>query len=291
RLDEVTKQFPEVVRWSKECLHARDCIVEGEIVAVDPKTGSPQPFQHLSRRIQRKYDIDRMVKEIPVRIDLFDLIYYDGEGWMDSLLHERFRLLNRIVRPLKSKFEIIGHIETKNITEAEKFYKKALAMGEEGVIVKNMEAKYRPGRRVGFWLKVKPIMEPLDLVIVGGEWGKGKRTKWIGTLVLGAKKGDKFIPTGMMGSGLNEEQLEDLTKRLKDFIEEEHGKSIKIKPRIVIEIAYEEIQRSPKYSTGYALRFPRLLRIRDDKLPHDANTTADIEKLFGQQKKIKKGGK
>jgi len=288
RLDEVTKQFPEVVKWAKECLHAKECIVEGEILAVDPKTGSPRPFQQLSRRIQRKYDIDKMVHEIPVRIDLFEVIYYDGESWMDRLLKDRFHLLNKIVKPLKNKFEIIEHIETKDLAKADRFYKNALAIGEEGVIVKNMEAKYQPGRRVGFWKKVKPVMEPLDLVIVGGEWGVGKRTKWVGSLTLAARKGDKFLPTGMMGSGLTEEQMESLTKRLKELVEEEHGKTIKIKPKIVIEVAYEEIQRSPKYPTGYALRFPRLIRLRDEKGPHDANTVSDIEKLFRHQKKIKR---
>ena len=151
--------------------------------------------------------------------------------------------------------------------------------------MKNLAAHYQPGKRVGFWLKVKQILEPLDLVVVGAEWGEGKRAKWLGSLILACRRGSEFLATGRMGSGLTEEQMEDLTKRLKELIVEEHGRIVKIKPKIVIEVGYEEIQKSPKYPSGYALRFPRLRRIRDptDKGPSDANTLADLERLFKQQ--------
>ena len=292
RLEDVTKQFPDVVSWTKECLRAKECIVEGEILAVDPKTREPRPFQQLSRRIRRKYDIEEMEKEIPVRIDLFDIVWYDGKSVMKEPLADRWSLLKKVVDEKKGKFQLVDHIETKNFAEAEKFYKAALAIGEEGVIVKNMEAHYQPGRRVGFWLKVKPIMEPLDLVVVGAEWGTGKRARWLGSLVLGARnpKTKTFMPTGMMGSGLSEKQLETVTNELKPLITAERGRMVEIKPMMVLEIAYEEIQRSPKYPSGYALRFPRLLRIRDpeDKGPEDANTVADMERLFKQQKRFRK---
>jgi len=292
RLEDVTKQFPDVVGWAKEALRARECIVEGEILAVDPKTHEPRPFQQLSRRIRRKYGIEEMVKQIPVRIDLFELLWHNGESVMKKPLAERWAELKKIVDEKKGKFQLVDHIETKKLDEADKFYHAALAIGEEGVIVKNMEAHYQPGRRVGYWLKVKPIMEPLDLVVIGAEWGRGKRARWLGSLILGARdpRTKKFIATGMMGSGLTDEQFEALTKELKKHIVAEKGRIVEVKPQTVVEIAYEEIQRSPKYPTGYALRFPRLLRIRDpaDKGPEDANTTHDIERLFKQQKRFKK---
>lgn len=291
RLENVTKQFPDVVSWAKESLRARGCIVEGEILAVDPKTREPRPFQQLSRRIRRKYGIEEMVEEIPVRIDLFELVWMDGESVMAWPLSKRWAKLQQIVHEKKGRFQLVEHIETKDLAAAEKFYKAALAIGEEGVMVKNMDAHYQPGRRVGFWLKVKPIMEPLDLVIVGAEWGAGKRAHYMGSLVLGARdpRAKKFVPTGMMGSGLTDEQLSVVTKELKPHITAERGRMVEIKPQMVVEVAYEEIQRSPKYPTGYALRFPRLLRIRDpaDKGPEDANTVADIERLFKQQKRFK----
>jgi DNA ligase-1 len=292
RLEDVTNQFPDVVGWAKEALQAKECIVEGEILAVDMKTREPRPFQQLSRRIRRKHEIEEMEKQIPVRIDLFELLWLNGESLMKQPLVERWAALQKVVEPIKGKFQLVDHIETKNLGEADKFYHAALAIGEEGVIVKNMEAHYQPGRRVGFWLKVKPIMEPLDLVVIGAEWGRGKRTRWLGSLILGARdpRTKKFIATGMMGSGLTDEQFEVLTKELKKHIVAEKGRVVEVKPQTVVEIAYEEIQRSPKYPTGFALRFPRLLRIRDpeDKGPEDANTTHDIERLFKQQKRFKK---
>lgn len=281
RLEDVTSQFPDIAEWARE-IKAKDCIVEGEAIAVD-SAGRPKPFQVLSRRIQRKYDIEKMVRSIPVQVNLFDLIYLDGESWMKRPLRERWKKLTEIIAP-KKYFKLAEHIETKDYKEAEKFYKHALVMGEEGLIVKNLDAHYQPGKRVGYWLKVKPVMEPLDLVVVGAEWGEGKRARFLGSLVLAAKSPHGFLSTGMMGSGLTDEQLGEVTKKLRGLITEEKGKAVKIKPQLVMEVGYEEIQRSPKYPTGYALRFPRLLRLREDKGPEDINTLKDIERLFEMQK-------
>lgn len=283
RLDDVTHQFPDIVFMVKENVNAKRCIIEGEAVAIDSK-GNPLPFQSLSRRIQRKYDIERMVKEIPVQVNMFDMIYYNDESWMEKPLKERWHKLKKIVKETKD-FRLADHIETKDLEKASAFYKKALAAGQEGVIVKNLDARYQPGKRVGYWLKVKDILEPLDLVVTGAEWGEGKRAKWLGSLILSARKGDEFVETGRMASGLTEQQMEDLTKEIEPLIISEEGKTVRIKPKIVLEIGYEEIQRSPKYPSGYALRFPRLLRIRTgDKRPEDVNTVKDIDKLFGMQR-------
>lgn len=286
RMDDVTKQFPEIAKLAKECISAKEAVVEGEILAVS-KDGRPLPFQKLSRRIQRKYDIEKMVREIPVRIDLFDIIYLNGVSLMKEPLHKRWSALNDAIIKKDKVFGIIEHIETRELKEAEKFYKHALSLGEEGVIVKNLDAKYQPGKRVGYWLKVKPIMDPLDLVITGGIWGEGKRANWIGSLILSVldSKTGKFISTGMMGSGLSEEQLSDITKRMRKIITGENGREVAVKPEIVVEVAYEEIQKSPTYPSGYALRFPRLLRFRDDeKTPEEADTLQTMEKLFASQR-------
>ncbi len=246
------------------------------------------PFQRLSRRVQRKYHIEKTSKEIPIQMNFFDIIYLNGKNMMHEKLSLRWNILKKIVEEIKEKFQLAEHIETKNLKEAEKFYAYSLKKGQEGLIVKNLDAFYQPGKRVGYWLKVKPILEPLDLVIVGGEWGEGKRAKWFGSLLLACKGKGKFLETGKMGSGLTEKQLAEMTKKLKPLIIEEHGKKVSIKPKIVIEVGYEEIQKSPKYPTGYALRFPRLLRLREkEKGPEDVNTLHDIEKLFNQQKKVR----
>ncbi len=288
RLEDVTKQFPDIVDMVKENIKAKQCIIEGEALAIDAHTRAPLPFQVLSRRIQRKYDIEKTVKEIPVQVNLFELLYLDGISLMEEPFEKRWNALKKIVRE-NANFRLADHIETKDFNEADKFYKSALAAGQEGIIVKNLEARYQPGKRVGFWLKVKEILEPLDLVIVGAEWGEGKRANWLGSLILAARSGNKFVETGRMASGLTESQMDSLTKLLKKIITGEEGKTVKVRPEIVIEVGYEEIQRSPKYESGFALRFPKLLRIREpsDKGPMDANTTKDIERLFAQQKKRK----
>ncbi len=282
RMENVTNQFPDIAAMVKENVRAKQCIIEGEAVAI--KDGRPEPFQMLSRRIQRKYDIERMVKEIPVQVNLFDLLYLDGITYMNEPLEKRWAALKKIMKETKS-FRLADHLETKDFSEANKFYKASLAAGQEGAIVKNMEAHYQPGKRVGYWLKIKQDLEPLDLVITGAEAGEGKRAGWFGSLILAARDGNKFVETGRMGSGMTEEQMEELTKILKKLIISEEGKIVKVKPEVVVEIGYEEIQKSPKYPSGYALRFPKLLRLRiDEKKPSDTNSVKDIEKLFYIQK-------
>lgn len=283
RLEDVTRQFPEVVARAKEGLRAREYIVEGEVLAVDSQW-KPRPFQDLGQRIQRKYDIEKMVKKVPVQVNLFDVIFLDGKSVMKEPLRKRWKLLKNIVKEDRG-FRLAEHIETKDMKEAERFYRAALEEGQEGVMVKNLDAAYQPGRRVGYWLKVKEILEPLDLVIVKGRWGEGKRAKWISSLVLACRDDEgKLLETGMMGTGLTEEQLEELTRQMKGLIEKEEGVWLIIKPKIVVEIGYEEIQKSPHYPTGFALRFPRLMRFRQDKGVDDIDSVKRIMALFKQQK-------
>ncbi|MBS3056598.1 MAG: ATP-dependent DNA ligase [Candidatus Aenigmarchaeota archaeon] len=291
RMDEVTSQFPDVVGLIRKYIKADSVILDAETIAVNPVTKAPLAFQVLSRRIQRKYDIDKIVREIPVQVNVFDLLALNNKSYMDESLLKRWEKLKSIVT-VKTNIRLVEHMETKDYGKAEKFYKKSLSMGEEGVIVKNLDAYYQPGRRVGYWLKVKDMLEPLDLVVIGGEWGEGKRAKYVGTILLGARRGTEFVATGMLGSGLLEKEtegsekvtLQKLTNELKKDIIEEKGNEIKVRPRIVLEIGYEEIQKSSKYPSGYALRFPRLLRIRTrEKNPEDADTVATIEKIYEQQ--------
>ncbi len=293
RLEDVTNAFPDITSACKRGLHAKDCIVEGEAIAVNPRTGKPLPFQRLSQRIKRKYEIAAVMKEIPVNFHLFDMIHLGGRDLFDKNLEERFEILKKTVKPIKGKLEFAHRLVTTDLKRAEKFYKQALADGQEGLIVKNLDAKYTPGRRVaGGWLKVKPTMENLDLVIVGGVWGMGKRGGFLGSLILGARDPDtgKFLECGMLGSGVKEKKqeegvtLEELTKMLKPLVVSEQGGVVKVKPKVVIEVAYEEIQKSPTYTSGFALRFPRLIRMREDKGPEEADTLTRIKALFEIQK-------
>lgn len=294
RLEEITNAFPDIVELCKKNIKADKAIVDGETIAIDPKTGKPQPFQMLSQRIRRKYDIEKTIKQIPVQVNLFDVIYADGKEFFDCPLSERRKVLISIVREVKGKFQVAESLQPKNLNEAEKFYKASLAKGEEGVIVKNLDAKYTPGRRVaGGWLKVKPTMENLDLVIIGATCGTGKRTGWLGSFFLGIRDEDsgKFLECGMLGTGIKEKKtnpedltLEEMTGLLKPYIIDQKGSEVKIKPRIVIEVAYEEIQKSPNYASGWALRFPRFVRLRGDKGPEEADDLKRLKALAEIQK-------
>jgi len=289
RLENVTKQFPDVVKLAKSCIRAKNCIVEGEMLAIDKKTGKPMPFQMLSQRIRRKYDIENVLKEIPVEVNLFEVVYLNGKVLFDQPLEKRRQTLEKIIKPVGGKFQLAKQLVTKDLKKAKKFYQEALKAGQEGLIIKNLDAKYQPGRRVGYWLKVKPVMENLDLVIIGATWGTGKRAGWFGSFVLGCRSGDNFVECGMIGTGIKEKAEEgvnfkELTKLLKPHIQSREGNNVKIKPDVIIEVAYEEIQKSPNYTSGFALRFPRVIQLRTDKRLDEVDDTKRIKRLYEQQR-------
>lgn len=290
RLEDVTRQFPDLKELVLKGVKAKECIIEGEMLGIDAK-GEALPFQQLSQRIKRKYDIEQMARTIPIQVNLFDIVYLDGKDLFSETLEKRKKLLESVVNVIPGKFQLAEKLVTKDIKEAEKFYERALKAKQEGVMVKNLDASYQPGRRVGYWLKVKPIMETLDLVITGAEWGTGKRTSWFGTFILSCRRGDEFAECGMMGTGIKEKKsvdedvtFDELTEQLKPHITSKKGNVVQVKPKIVVEIAYEEIQKSPTYSSGFALRFPRLLRIRTDKSPEEADDVERVERLYSQQR-------
>lgn len=294
RLEDVTSQFPEVVEMCKKCLIPNECIVEGEILAIDPKTKSPLPFQVLSQRIHRKYEIDKMVREIPVQVNLFDVVYVDGKVLFNEPFLERRKVLEKIVKVEEGRFQLAKQIITNDLQELEAFYQEALNAKQEGIFLKVLNSPYMFGRRVGGWYKIKPIMETLDLVIVGASWGTGKRAGWLGSFVLACRDEvtGKFLECGMLGTGIKEKKeeltdvtFEELTNLLKPYIVAERGTEVRIAPKLVIEVAYQEIQRSPHYTSGFALRFPRLVRIRFDKSPEECDTLERVKTLYEMQKK------
>ena len=285
RLENVTGQFPDIVDLAKEGLHAEKCIVEGETYGIDVKTGRPLPFQMLSRRIHRKHDVNRMAEQIPVQVNLFDIVYLNGEMLLNKGFRERRRILEKIVKVVPGRFQLSRQIITDNPYELERFYHEALSAKQEGLMLKVLDAPYRFGRHVGTMYKIKPIMETLDLVIIGAEWGSGARVKWLSSYVLACRDPDmgRFLSVGMMGTGLSEEEFETMTENLKPLIIRGKGKYVEVKPKIVVEVGYQEIQRSPNYESGMALRFPRLIRTREDKSPGECDTIQRITELYKSQ--------
>jgi len=297
RLENVTKQFPEVVDYVKQYVKADSVILDSEAVGYDKKTKAYKPFQSISQRIKRKYDIEKLQEELPVEVNVFDVLYYNGKSLLNEPFRKRTQLINQIVTSHPLKIIHAKQIITDNEKRAEEFYRNALRDNQEGVMMKNLDAIYNPGSRVGHMLKIKPEERDLDLVITGGEYGTGKRSGWISSFILSCKDKDKdkFLEIGKVGTGFKEKKEEgvsfdELTEKVKPLITEEKGKSVKIKPKIVVSVTYQEIQKSPTYSSGFALRFPRFTALRPDKSPSDASSLKEVETDFEKQKRNWKYG-
>ncbi|MFH1432174.1 MAG: ATP-dependent DNA ligase [archaeon] len=291
RLENVTDQFPDVVSSVKEGILAKECIIEGETVGLDTETGKMLPFQKVSKRIRRKYDITKTADKIPVVVNLFDILYLDGKMLLKRPFLERRGILKSVVREIDNKLVIAKQKITDDPKVADEFYKESLTLGNEGLMFKNIEGPYKPGSRVGHMIKLKPIMETLDLVIVGAEWGKGKRSGWLSSFMLACRDEEtgSFLTIGKMGTGIKEKQdagmsFDELTEMLREHILREKKNVADIAPFLVLEVAYEEIQKSPNYSSGYALRFPRMNKVRDDRGPEEADSLFRVEELFRRQR-------
>tara|TARA_Y100000310_G_scaffold341787_1_gene442129 strand:- start:27309 stop:29063 length:1755 start_codon:yes stop_codon:yes gene_type:complete len=290
RLENVTDQFPEVVDSVKKHVDEKQVILDSEAVGYSKKTGKYLPFQSISQRIKRKYDIQKMAEEFPVEVNVFDIINYKGKSVVNEPFENRKKIIRRIVKNAPKKIKVAKSIVTEDKKDVEKFYKDAIDSGNEGLMIKKLDAPYKPGGRVGFMVKLKETKENLDLVIIGAEWGEGKRSKWLSSYTLACRHRGNFLELGKASTGLKEKREEglsfaEMTGLLKPLIKKEEGKSVVIKPKIAIEVAYEEIQKSPTYNSGFALRFPRVIRLREDRDPSDISTLKMVENFYNKQKK------
>ena len=281
RLEDVTKSLPDVVNLIKSQVTANQAILDGEVVATGPD-GKPLAFQEIMRRFRRKYKISAMAEKIPLHLNLFDIMYLDGAALIDDPLRVRRKQLEAVVRP-HDRLMAAEQVVTDDPDVAHAVYQAALDAGHEGIMLKNPDSVYSPGKRGKNWLKIKPIMETLDLVVVGADWGEGRRANLIGSYLLACYDPDtaEFLEIGRVGTGITDEQLSELTELFSQYIISEVGSAIELQPAIVFEIAYEEIQKSPHYASGYALRFPRLVRVRFDKTPEDADRIERVGMLAG----------
>lgn len=301
-LEDVTVQFPEIVEFAKTNIDADKIILDGEAVGFDTKTGKYLPFQKISQRIKRKYDIDEIRSQIAVEWTIFDVLFY-GKSTLFIPFLERRKIIETVVKVEEKKVVLSNILITDDKEKAEEFYHQALSDKLEGVVVKNLTASYVPGSRVGTQVKLKPIMDPLDLVIVGAEWGEGKRATWFTSFILACRSASgEFLDLGRVGTGFKEingevvsddglvtssengsVSFEELTKLLKPLILKEKGKEATVRPKIVLEIAFEEIQKSQSYSSGFALRFPRVLRLRPEKPIDEISTIEDVKRYYTDQ--------
>ena len=290
RLENITNQFPEVVDNVKKYVKASKVILDSEGVGFNKKTGKYLPFQNISQRIKRKYDIEKMAEQFPVEVNVFDILNYKGKSIINEPFEKRKEIIKLVVKNVPKKIKIAKNMVTSDEKEVKKFYKEALDSGNEGLMVKKLDAPYKPGGRVGFMVKLKETKENLDLVIVKAEWGEGKRSKWLSSYTFACRSDGKFLEVGKASTGLKEKREEGLsfaevTDMLKPLIIKEEGKEVVIRPKIVIEIGYEEIQKSPTYNSGYALRFPRIIQLRQDRSTDDCSTLKIVESFYNNQKK------
>jgi len=280
RLENVTASLPEMVEAARR-IKAESAILDGEAVAVG-SDGRPMAFQEILKRFRRKYHVARLAKEIPLRLFLFDLIYLDGESLADRPLKERRALLEGVAEADLLADQMLSD----NPVEVAAAYERALEAGHEGLIIKNPASAYAPGKRGKNWLKIKPVMETLDLVVIGAKWGEGRRASFLGSYRLACmdQSSGRLLDVGWVATGLTDEALADLTEMFRELVILEKGMEVEIKPAVIFEVAYEEIQKSPNYSSGYALRFPRMVRVRDDKSLEEADTLERILSLYRSQR-------
>ena len=297
RLENVTKQFPEVASYILDYVKGKSFILDSEAVGYDKTTKVYKPFQSISQRIRRKYDIEKIQKEMPVEINVFDILYYNGKSLLNTPFEKITELIRKIIKNHPYKIIHSKQIITDNEDIAEKFYKQALKDNQEGIMMKNLKTHYQAGKRVGHMLKIKPEDRDLDLVITGAEYGTGKRSGWMSSFILSCREKGEYLEIGKMGTGIKEKEsseegvtFKELTEKLKPFITKEKGKTVEIKPKIIVSVTYQEIQKSPNYNSGFALRFPRFTAIRTDKPISEITTLDEIKEEFEHQKRNWKYG-
>ncbi len=281
RLTDVTESLPEVVDLVRREISAKETILEGEVIAVSKDRVSPLLFQHLMRRFRRVHKIDEIAKEIPIELQLFDIIYLDGESLISTEYTERRKRLIETAGNIQLTKQII----TDDPQRASEFLKEALDSGHEGLVAKKLDSPYTPGIRGKRWFKIKQTLEPLDLVIVAAEWGYGRRHNWLSDYYLAARDAETgdFMIVGKTFKGLTDQEIIEMTERLKKSIIREEPHRVVVVPKIVVEVAYNELQESPKYKCGMALRFARITRIRDDKLPEEVDTIQHVREIYEKQ--------
>ena len=306
RLEDVTDAFPDIVSAVRENVHAETCVLDGEAVGYDPETGRPVTFQRFSQRIKRKYDIEELAEEIPAVVYLFDALALEGDSLLDDPLRERLSALEGLFDPSEGTLERAHNERVSDPEGTREFYEASLEAGHEGVMLKNLDAPYQPGRRVGYVMKAKPTMETLDLLVTRAQYSEGRRSDFLGRLFLAciddtgseADTGDaehdtegggkdesdeRFPEVGRLATGYTDNELRELTDRLEGLLTERRGQVFDVAPEVVLEIEYEEIQPSTKYGSGYALRFPRFLGVREDLSPTDVDPLSRVEHLYDEQ--------
>jgi DNA ligase-1 len=280
QLQDVTARVPEVVEWARS-LPVGEAVVEGEALALRPD-GKPRPFQETMRRLGRSKDVEDARRALPLSSFFFDLLYLQGEGPLVLIPYaQRVERLERLVEPAV----LLPRLVTRAAREADRFFDQAVAAGHEGLMAKSLTAPYAAGQRGFHWLKLKPA-HTLDLVILAVEKGSGRRSRWLSNLHLGARDAEsgQLVMLGKTFKGLTDAMLEWQTEKLSALQVSTDGWTVHVRPELVAEIAFSEVQESPRYPAGLALRFARVKRYRPDKPAAEADTLQAVRAIFEHQR-------
>jgi DNA ligase-1 len=280
RLNEITPSLPEVVEMMAH-LDGRGAIIDGEVIAID-SSGAALAFQELMRRFGRSREIDRVRAEQPIRLFAFDLMALDGSLMIDDPYERRYAVLCELVA--NSAIRLPGRIIPASCEEGGRFYAHAIAFGHEGVMAKALASLYTPGARGRGWLKIKHA-RTLDLVIVAADWGYGRRHGWLSNYHLAARGSgaDEFVEVGKTFKGMTDADFQAMTERLLALKTGESAGTVRVRPEVVVEVAFSDIQRSPQYAGGMALRFARIVGVRTDKSAGEADTIDAVATEFERQ--------
>jgi DNA ligase-1 len=275
RLEDVSGALPDVIA---QLLGAtdHDVILDGEVIAI--KGGKPMPFQSVLRRFRRRHDVAEATEAIELIPNVFDILYLDGETLIDLPFTERRKRLESVVSQYVAPQVVSG-----DPSVIEKTYNDALGAGHEGIMLKVLTSPYTPGQRGKNWIKIKPEVDTLDLAVIGAEWGEGKRAHVFGSFLVASQDNGKLIPLSRVATGFSDDQLAEVYDLLKDRVTSSSGKEVRFEPELVFEVGYAEIQASQTYEGGFALRFPRFMRIRDDKDIPEIETLDGIRDRYQRQ--------
>jgi DNA ligase-1 len=277
RLSDVTRSLPDVVAIARRDLAPGPLILDGEVVALD-RQGRPLPFQELMRRFRRVHDVESLAGEMPLALHFFDCLMADGCALIDAPYAERWQALTTTTRGRYLAERAI----VSTATDGDAFMAAALGAGHEGLMAKDLASAYEPGGRGKRWFKLKSAAT-VDCVIVAVDRGSGRRVGWLSNYHLAVRDGDGFADVGKTFKGLTDAEFTAMTERLWALATADDGYTVRVRAEVVVEVEYNEIQKSPTYPSGLALRFARIARIRDDKAPGQATTLDELRALYERQ--------
>lgn len=274
RLEDISKSFPEIIALGEKI--NGDYILDGELLGFSEQ--GPIGFQELQHRLRKKMPAKELQERIPVRYFAFDILFYNGRQLIDEPLQKRKDFLRGL--ELRGQISMADHFVVEKAPEIAKLFEESKRLGFEGLVLKEPSSPYTPGRRGRAWIKLKKELDTLDVVIVAAEYGHGKRAGVLSDYTFAVREEDGLRVVGKAYSGVTDEEILQLTSRLKELMIRDEGYRIIVKPQIVLEVAFDGIQRSDRHDSGYALRFPRIKRIRDDKGPDQIDVLDRIEQIF-----------